>query len=234
MKTRAANRQRDPISEQEARRRGLPLLRAAERGDIEAAHVLLDVLQYFPGASGPPDVVTSSRSYVVHQLAAALQGRTFPAGDLLSDAASRARNLKNVLEYVRIQFFPARRRPCMPNRKELQNLHRQVRGDDRRGFQSLWNELQQACNSTSLRRVYDAMEFADEVLDGHGVEDVALATRRGGTRRAVYIEMGDTYNTTLAYDREVDRFLVTTWGDIVEGWERRFGRSGEEPEDEWW
>jgi hypothetical protein len=31
-----------------------------------------------------------------------------------------------------------------------------------------------------------------------------------------YVNMGDTYDTTLIFDHRKGRFIVSSWGDIVE------------------
>jgi hypothetical protein len=37
-----------------------------------------------------------------------------------------------------------------------------------------------------------------------------------------YVNMGDTYDTTLLYDHKTGRFSVGSWGDIVEKQPDRF------------
>lgn len=34
--------------------------------------------------------------------------------------------------------------------------------------------------------------------------------------------------STLVYGHAADRFRITSWGDMVEMWERRYGRVGDE------
>jgi hypothetical protein len=46
-----------------------------------------------------------------------------------------------------------------------------------------------------------------------------------GDTVALYVNTGDTYNTTVVYDVERDLFYVTSWGDWLEAYERRIGRS---------
>jgi hypothetical protein len=38
-----------------------------------------------------------------------------------------------------------------------------------------------------------------------------------------FVNMGDTYDTTLIYDFSTGRFYVGAWGDWVERYPRRFG-----------
>ena len=72
------------------------------------------------------------------------------------------------------------------------------------------------------RRPNDAwaiMRKANELLEGHGVE--AIDGSYGAP--LYYVNMGDTYDTTLMYDAEEDEYLIGSWGDIVENDPDRFG-----------
>ena len=234
LRSRQLNRvgRRDPLTEREARQQARVLLDAADKGDVDAANVLLDVLLQMPGGSEVPGPQTArGLSHAVAALAHALRGRTYPAGDALPDDAARARNLQDTLIHVRYVVFPPRRSPCMPNRAELLTLFEAEHGGgERQLFNMLWTTLQEACDSPSRRASERAMDAADDVLRGHGVEELRIRTRRGGTRRALYVNFGDPYVATLIWDEETDRFRVTSWSDVVEGWERRFGRTDEEPD----
>lgn len=62
------------------------------------------------------------------------------------------------------------------------------------------------------------------LIDCHGVE--ALPVHLSGAHpSAVYCNAGDTYAATILYCYDSDRFLLTSWGDYVERYERRHGRS---------
>ena len=72
---------------------------------------------------------------------------------------------------------------------------------------------------------------ADKILDainaeigGNGVESLqpegAYIDRYYYNIVALYINTGDTYNLTVVYDTEQERFYVTSWGDWLECWER--------------
>ena len=37
-----------------------------------------------------------------------------------------------------------------------------------------------------------------------------------------YVNMGDTYISTLCYDAKYDRIFISCWGDIVERYPKRF------------
>lgn len=58
----------------------------------------------------------------------------------------------------------------------------------------------------------------NEVLEGHGVEAVFGDDPRWPDME--YVNMGDTYTTTIVYDWTKDRFEIASWGDWVERAER--------------
>lgn len=215
-------RRRDPKTRKELLAQAKVLLKAARAGDRDAAEVLLDVLGYL-------DQIEAQR------LALALQGRTYPAGTQLSGEDAE-RNLRRVFEHAALTVSPPRSQPCMPNRRDFVTMimaaadHRSTRRlqlDVRRATRDLWSLLRTACDSTLVRDIERAMEEANSILDGHGVERLDVETRRAGTLSAEYVNMGDTYVTTLIYDHHADRFRITSWGDMVEMWERRYGRADE-------
>ena len=62
------------------------------------------------------------------------------------------------------------------------------------------------------------MHAANEVIGGHGVEALECEHGPHGPRmepHAVYINMGDTYITTLIREH-TGRYIVSSWGDYVE------------------
>ena len=61
------------------------------------------------------------------------------------------------------------------------------------------------------------LQTADKMMNGNGVE--RISGMGGGL---MYVNMGDTYDTTLIYDYKTNRFVVSSWGDIVERQPRRF------------
>ena len=67
------------------------------------------------------------------------------------------------------------------------------------------------------------LEVVDELMDGNGVEyiDSHADTMRSQDGLS-YVNMGDTYDTTLLYDHKTGRFSVGSWGDIVEKQPARF------------
>jgi hypothetical protein len=72
--------------------------------------------------------------------------------------------------------------------------------------------------------VLSVLRAASRMMDGFDVEYIASSSdtmrRQDGLE---YVNMGDTYDTTLIYDHGKGRFLVTSWGDIVERDHKRFG-----------
>lgn len=64
----------------------------------------------------------------------------------------------------------------------------------------------------------------DVLLEGYGAEwlDGRYVRRYWQNCQLLYVNMGDPYLATLAYDTEKDRFLLTSWGDFVERNRRRF------------
>jgi hypothetical protein len=70
-----------------------------------------------------------------------------------------------------------------------------------------------------------AMEFANDAIHGYGVEAI-----RGDYHVdnfhfdivATYVNTGDTYNPTIIYETENERFLLTDWGTWVEKNEKKY------------
>ena len=82
----------------------------------------------------------------------------------------------------------------------------------------------------------DAMDHANELLDGFGVEPVRTDTYVDdfwGDIIALYVNLGDPYDTTILYDTDRDEFFIGSWGDFLEEWEMEELES-EEPEEPAW
>lgn len=71
--------------------------------------------------------------------------------------------------------------------------------------------------ASGMREVQDAMEDANDLIQGHGVEGI-MGTNDRGLQTAVllYVNMGDTYDGTLCYDVPKKQFFVGDWGSWVE------------------
>jgi hypothetical protein len=79
-----------------------------------------------------------------------------------------------------------------------------------------------------------------KMMDGFGVEYIRSSNDTVRTPDGLdYVNMGDTYDLTLVYDHNKGKYVVTSWGDIVEadmglpksreialGWFRRAAASG--------
>ena len=88
-----------------------------------------------------------------------------------------------------------------------------------RSFESVRDWEKQCYNSPSFNE--RAMCALNEIVEGSGVE--AIRTPDGNyidnycmDIAAVYVNMGDTYDTTILLDHATGRYYVTTMGDYVE------------------
>jgi len=76
---------------------------------------------------------------------------------------------------------------------------------------------------SSAEEIYRAMDSVDKLMGGHGVETLqdenAYVDSYWRNAIALYVNMGETYQTTLLYDTESSVFLITSYGDFYEGWE---------------
>lgn len=61
---------------------------------------------------------------------------------------------------------------------------------------------------------YRLMTALNEILDGYGIESI----RKDGAAYPIaeYVNMGDTYNTTIVYKLDTGTIQVTSYGDFVE------------------
>ena len=64
------------------------------------------------------------------------------------------------------------------------------------------------------------MDALNELLEGHGVESIRMEEvyldSYWSNTIGLYVNMGDTYNTTIVYSIIDDSFLLTSWGDYYE------------------
>lgn len=99
--------------------------------------------------------------------------------------------------------------------------------EDREVLQVIRFELQHADNAPlmlggRLRRVERALETCNKLLGAHGVELIAEGGFTSPQRTCgedilcEYVNMGDTYVTTIMYDHTTATFKVQSWGDYVE------------------
>lgn len=70
------------------------------------------------------------------------------------------------------------------------------------------------------------MAALNDLLECFGVESVSIegawVNRYYGDTIALYCNGGDTYHTTLLYDTEKERFIISSWGDFYERAERKY------------
>ena len=62
-------------------------------------------------------------------------------------------------------------------------------------------------------------EAINEAMGGHGIESIRQKDYLVGyyaDTRYLYVNRGDTYDITLVYDTESDKFIVASWGNLVE------------------
>lgn len=226
-------RSRDPKSQREVRRQARVLLEAAERGDADAAHVLLDVLQMLPEANEHP--AYGSIAYAIQHLALAVHGRNFPGSGAPETDAERAEIMRRALLHVRGRVFPRRVSPCMPDRRRLMRLFESVHGstdpaesaNDRRLFAELWNLIQEICRSNRGYGARSRMEHVDDLLRGDGVVYLQRRTRRAGIVTAFYIRREDPDDATLIWFISGQRFFITSPDEFIAYLDRRFGQSAD-------
>lgn len=69
-------------------------------------------------------------------------------------------------------------------------------------------------------QVEATMRYANQLMHGFGVEGLrdenSWNSRYWQNTIALYVNKGDTYSTTLLYDTDKDRYLITSWGDFYE------------------
>jgi len=56
---------------------------------------------------------------------------------------------------------------------------------------------------------------ANEIIGGHGVESIGI-NGEWDYGKASFVNLGDTYDTTLLYDHEEEEYMVCSWGSWVE------------------
>lgn len=73
------------------------------------------------------------------------------------------------------------------------------------------------------KMVDEILEEANKILHGFGVEPItdenAFVNKYYYDIIGLYVNMGDTYDRTLVFDTEKQKFLITSWGDFYEKWQ---------------
>lgn len=76
--------------------------------------------------------------------------------------------------------------------------------------------MSEVCTIIRTIHICGALHAINEILGTYGVE--ALGPARGPSQSTPYeyLNAGDTYATTLIYNRKTDTLSVGSWGDIAE------------------
>ena len=78
--------------------------------------------------------------------------------------------------------------------------------------------------AADYRKLDAALEEINKILGGYGVE--VLTDNRWDKYYSdcgvLYVNMGDTYAPTVCYDTRKERWMICSWGDLVEGDPKRF------------
>lgn len=116
-----------------------------------------------------------------------------------------------------------------------EHARRNIGENDPEEREEVFSALQAA---HGVRAINEALEAANDFLDGSGVE--ALFGRDGqvvtdpwdSVHLLEYVNVGDTYITTLLYDVQRRTFYLGDWGSFVEVWEAENRPEPEEPEED--
>jgi len=73
-------------------------------------------------------------------------------------------------------------------------------------------------NANTRNKVDEALDYANEILGGYGVEPIRGIWHNSfyGDIVALYANMGDTYDNTILYNTVDGEWFVGSWGDFVE------------------
>jgi hypothetical protein len=72
--------------------------------------------------------------------------------------------------------------------------------------------------------VDNQLDRINTLLHGYGVEVIRgkHVNNYYGNVNLLYVNMGDTYTTTIIYDTKTDRWICSDWGTLVECSPRRY------------
>lgn len=197
------------LAEDELHEAAKKIQRLVEKGDYSSLYdVVTDTLKLFPSKTNR------------------LLGDMDRAGlkrlaEKLADYRQAIWHMKNMLEDVlkeSVQLSEARKITVRDLERTMGNV---VRPDEPGALEELAKELNRGANK---RKVDDLMQKANDVLEGFGVEALqpedAWVDNYWRDTVALYVNMGSTYAPTVVYDTETGDFMVTSWGDFLEGWEQ--------------
>jgi hypothetical protein len=66
------------------------------------------------------------------------------------------------------------------------------------------------------------MNVLNKLIDGCGVEAINHPDDYRGDNSVEYVNMGDTYESTICHDNRTGKFLISCWGDFFESDPERF------------
>ena len=102
--------------------------------------------------------------------------------------------------------------------------------------EKLSKRMEAAVASDDMKQVDDVMDDANKAIDGHGVEAVNgqdyQVDKYWMDTILLYVNLGDTYDTTILYDTENEEFSIGSYGDFVEEWESKEDDEEEEEEED--
>lgn len=89
--------------------------------------------------------------------------------------------------------------------------------------ESLRREIHAATTSDHAK-IDSILSLANDYMNAHGTESIRgrEVVKHYGDINLLYVNTGDTYYPTLIYDTYKQRFIVSSWGDLVETQPRRF------------
>jgi len=87
-----------------------------------------------------------------------------------------------------------------------------------------WNtKIKSLSNTERYEKIDEILKKANKILHGFGVEPItdenAFINKYYYDIIGLYVNMGDTYDTTLVFDTDRQKFLITSWGDFYEKWQ---------------
>lgn len=86
-----------------------------------------------------------------------------------------------------------------------------------RSIRKALEECRQSEEGYFFDRVRKALETADSLIGGHGVEYIRSSEDTMHSVEGIeYVNMGDTYRTTVLFDWARGTFDICPWGNIVE------------------
>jgi len=112
---------------------------------------------------------------------------------------------------------------------ESMDMSEMPKDGDRYSLEDMYREnpstaCRKALKMTVGMEPEERLEKISDLIGGYGVE----AIEGNGNDRyymdtvALYVNMGDTYNTTVLYNTQIDKYAIVSWGDWVERNQRRY------------